>query len=105
MLISLELPNYSQDKMNSILEKQDEFYFRLKYLEDHIQTAKKMGLTVCNKCALCCWRNPCDLTKDDMINISKYLGYNSVKDLFKDKLTIHSKEELIEILKSFEINA
>lgn len=87
MSFNLELPHYTQDQMSELLKKQKEFYFRLKYLEDNIQTAKKLNLKECKKCGLCCWRNPCDLNKQDMINISKYLN-KTVKELFEEKIVI-----------------
>jgi len=94
MSINLELPQCSQEKMRELLQKQREFYFRLNHLEKHTRTARKIGVKTCVKCASCCWQNPCDLNREDLINISEYLGYKNVKDFFKEKIVIQYYAQL-----------
>ena len=48
--------------------------------------ARARGLTECVQCGGCCWTWPCDVTDEEIIKISAYLGISESE--FKEKHTV-----------------
>lgn len=76
--------------MNSIMRSfqlQNSFIRKLKDLEAEKISAVKIGEEKCQKCGLCCWVRPCDISEKDIPKIAKFLKV-SEQDLFKNYLIV-----------------
>jgi len=88
----------SEDEIMKFQQNSKEFYRKLNFMKSKNIPASECNAKRCVKCGCCCWESPCDLTEEDMVNISKHLGYMSVADFFKDKLNIQQHDENIFVI-------